>query len=319
VVAVRSIDLGEGQPNAEVGLDLDLTCSCQGEGPTCTPLNDAGPRCDGPDGRDNAALRIFNVLSSAFGSDAFGSDFYSQQSETGGWSLLMRIRGYNGQPDDDRVRFDWYITTSFALGNPGQQPAWGGNDEWPVSSTSLYPIADAGMEAGTPLDGGTYDLEGVKYTDSNAYVSGGVLVAALPEAELVLAGSINTISVKVSGGFVVAPIEPVPGVGDGFALRDGTLVGRWRVEEVFRSISSFRDNDGMPYCTTGLFYSAGKKQFCASADILDSPGSPTSPCDALSLGIKFQTHPAKLGTILDPAPPTPGCDPASDPANDSCN
>lgn len=317
VVALRSIDMGEdAAPDAgPIGLDLDRVCTCQGEGPSCTPrVPDAGAPCDTEGGRDNAAQKIFRLLVSAFGADSFGSAYYSQFAEQGAWSVLLRVRGYSGEPDDDRVRFDWYISTDYGLGNNGGAPVWGGEDTWPVSSSALNPVQDGG----TVLDSGAYSLEDPRYTDPNAYVSGGVLVAALPETRLTLAGDPSTMSLTVSGGFITARIEPMPGVGDGWVLRDGMLVGRWTVSEVFRSIGSFRDDDGLPYCTSGVFYQVGKNQICSSADMLDKPGSPTALCDSISFGVRFETYPARLGAILDPPAPTSGCPGPTDPSNDSC-
>lgn len=322
IVAVRAFDLGELETDAgsaPVGFDLDRTCTCQGEGPNCTPLADAGAdasaHCDAPEGRDNAAARIFKLLTSAFGEDGFGSAFYSAKTEEGAWSVLLRVRGYNGEPDDDRVQFDWYVATNFSAGGNVGAPQWDGEDAWPILSSALN---RSESDAGTALDSGVYNPEDTRFTDPNAYVTGGVLVAALPEAEITLSGGVNTISILVSGGTLSATIEPAA-VSGGYLLRDAIFGGRWKTSEVFRSLSTYRSNDGKAYCKTDPFYPAAKSTLCGSADILDRPGSPTLYCDSISIGIRFQTFPARIGAILDPAPPSPGCMPAAfSPENDAC-
>ncbi len=98
------------------------------------------------------------------------------------------------------------------------------------------------------------------------------------------------------------------------------LAARWPLAEVFHSFSTYRDNNGNPICTdNGLAYSTAKSAICSDADILVDGTQPKSaPCDALSIGLGFTAEPAILGPIADAGAGTPGCPPATDPANDSC-
>ncbi|MFW5741602.1 MAG: hypothetical protein ACOC1F_14725, partial [Myxococcota bacterium] len=81
----------------------------------------------------------------------------------GDWTLLLRVRGYNGLPDDDRVRLDWYIPAEFYVLQDGGKapPAWDGSDAWPIRTTSLHP----------PASGQPWDADDTKCFDEHAYVT----------------------------------------------------------------------------------------------------------------------------------------------------
>ncbi|MFO0763225.1 MAG: hypothetical protein U0359_42700, partial [Byssovorax sp.] len=73
VVAIRSIDMREGQGAEPIGYDLDKTCSCQGELASCREPGKK-PICDGTDGIDNQASKIFRLIQGgAGGPEKFGS------------------------------------------------------------------------------------------------------------------------------------------------------------------------------------------------------------------------------------------------------
>jgi hypothetical protein len=294
VAAIRSVDLGEAEGSL-VGLDLDGKCTCDGEGSSClAPAFAEGDACDGPGGRDNATARVFAFLAGLFGEDSFGSAYFSERAEAGAWSLLFRVRGYNGTPDDDQVEVDVYPSRG------GLDPAWNGEDRWPVQETSIGP-------------GGTVDDP--LYVDTKAYVSGGTLVASLPKSSLILGSGDNQLVLDLTAGFVTARV-----VGQGGALRleGGTLAARWRLADVFKTLSTFRDTSGSPVCTDDLLYDSVKDQICGFVDIYSALASPTDECDSISLGIGFEAEPAKLGDLHPGPTPSDGCSPETDPLYDSC-
>lgn len=303
VSAIRSIDLGDEPGSAPVGIDLDRSCTCLNEPPTCLPVIPPPPEvdidpdlgCDSPGGLDNAASALFKAFRDVGGSSNFGSAYFSGLIEQGDYTLLLRVRDYNGQPDDAQVRLDWFASPSF-----GGTPAWSGTDTWRV------------MQDGTTNG----SVDSPKYTDPQAYVSGGVLVGAFPTVPVKLGESSSTITIKVSGAFVVAELGEVDGMPS--VLR-GTLVGRWMIPDVFSSLSSYRSPTGIPYCIGSLYYDQTKQHICAAADILAAPGSPTSTCDSLSFGIAFTAYPAQLGVAAQGAPlPGTACPSIADPGTDSC-
>lgn len=296
VVAIHSIDLGEGSTSPP-GYDLDRQCSCINDaGPTCVSILQ---QCDAPDGVDNSVSRLMNLLSLALGGASFGSSYFSTKANDGAWTLLIRVRGYNGLPDDPSV--DVALFPSQGM-DGGPAPTWDGADAWPVMATSV-------------VQG---NLEAPVYHAAGAYVSGGVLVAALPSAAITFAGSSERLSMIISGGVLTGKLQAF---GSTFRIREGVIAGRWAEHDAFLSLSSYRDGFGKPICTDSLIgYGNLKGAVCKGRDILkDASGAKSLPCDALSMGLGFDADPALLGAVKAPVAPTPGCDPPdTDPANDSC-
>jgi hypothetical protein len=294
VAAVHSLDLGEAE-GAVVGLDLDGKCTCDGDGPSClAPAFAEGDACDGPGGRDNATARVFAFMTALLGEESFSSASLSGRADAGAWSLLFRVREYNGTADDDRVEVDVYPSSG------GIDPAWNGEDRWPVSETSVAP-------------GGTVDDP--LYVDTKAYVSGGTLVASLSESSLILGSDDNQMVLDLTAGFVTARVVVR---GGALRLEGGTLAARWRLTDVFKTLSTFRDTAGTPVCTDDLLYDTVKDQICGFVDIYSALGTPTDECDSLSLGIGFEAEPAKLGDLQPGPTPGGGCSPETDPLYDSC-
>lgn len=294
--ALRSINLGD---KGVVGLDLDLTCSCHGKGASCIePIQ----HCDDDAGRDDSAKAIFNTLALAFGPSSFGSANLSAQAEDGIWTILFRVKGYNGTANDAQVEFDWYLSTGFDK-TTASKPAWQGGDAWKVTASNVN-----GANIDDPL-----------YRDTHAYVSDNMLVASIPEIPILLpTGGLGHISFTLSGAGVLARISYDPELKT-YRLIDGQVVGRIKLTDVFKTISSFRDNKGKPLCTNSPFYGLTKNNFCASADILAAPGTPSLPCDAISFAIGFTADPAVFGVVDATAPPTTaGCPKETDPATDKC-
>jgi hypothetical protein len=298
VFAVHSIDMGDNGDTP--GYDLDNVCTCFDDaGPSCTGRSpQLSTYCDATGGVDNQAAKLFELIELPLTSALFGSDYFSAKASEGVWSLLIQVVGYNGMPDDPQVQVALF--PSSGLGGP--TPAWNGDDVWLISGQS---VGDGGVS--TPL-----------FTSNGGYVAGGVLVATLPTTEVTLAGaSSETITVRLSAGVLTAQITQVGGM---WALKSGIISARWALADVFKSLSSYRDNNGKPICTdSGYSYSVAKSTICNDADILVDGTQPKSaPCDALSIGLGFTADPAVIGPIADAGAVTDGCPPATDPANDSC-
>lgn len=302
VVAMRSVDLREGMDALPVGFDLDKTCSCQGEPASCREPSKT-PLCDSDDGIDNAASKLFRLIQAAVGgTDKFGSSFYSNEANQGIWSILMRVRGYNGLADDDKVEFDFYPTAGGVDKPDGGAAAWDGLDSWPISTTAL-------------ADG--KNVDNPKFRNLQAYVSNHVLVASLPQSSFTLGGSgVSTVTIRLTGGIVTAEI--VKNAAGAWALTNGVLAGRWTLPDIFLSLSTFRDNKGEPICTGNVAYEVGKSTICTGADILSTTGVPSDACDALSFGVAFTADPALLGVAVDPTLPLKFCPDGGDPISDTC-
>jgi hypothetical protein len=297
VFAVHSIDLGD--MGTVPGYDLDHVCTCFDDaGPSCVGSSSMpSTYCDQPPntGVDNQSAKLFQLFKLA--NMQFGSPYFTAEANDGKWSLLIKVDGYNGMPDDPKVEVSLYASKGL-----GKTPLWDGKDVWPVTAQSVY------------LDGGVLSPS---FVSNGAYVAGGVLVATMPTTELTLAGSsTDTITVRFRAGVITAQLV---NAGTTCQLTGGVIAARWAIKDVFAAISSYRDNMGQPFCTTQLVWSTVKGTICKDADILVDGTQPKSaPCDALSVGMGFTADPVVLGGVSDAGVSSDGCAPASDPAMATC-
>jgi hypothetical protein len=298
LLALRTIDMGD--MSSTPGYDLDRYCTCQFDaGPSCvSPSFNPTADCDGPNGIDNALAGQVQLLQLAL-KGAFGSTYFSAGAEQGRWSLLIQIAGYNGKMDDPHVDVALFPSSGFE--GDGGVPAWVGGDRWKVLDSSL---GDGGVK--DPL-----------YKSSSGYVSQGTLVAAMPTGELNFSGSTEQIKFTFSGAFLTGQLSKANNL---WAIKDGVLAGRWPIGEVFKAVSSYRDNNGNPICQTTFGYSTAKAQLCAAPDILVDGTKPKSAsCDAISFGFGYSAQAAVIGSPTASGKPARFCDAGVDPAEDHCN
>lgn len=301
-VAMHTIDLGDAPNGPPLGLDLDKTCTCQGEGPSCTPP-DMAKTCDQAQGVDNGGQALLRLLETGFGADKFSSKFFSDRANEGAWSLIIRVQDYNGMPNDDQVEVDVYPVGGRPITPASGMPAWDGKDVWPVLDSSL-------------TDNKTVDLP--RFRDTHAYVTNNVLVAGLAQSSLTLAGGTSeTLTITLTAGEIIGTIK---NTSQGYALTNGLVAARWTLANVFATLSSYRDDMGKPFCKGGAIYDFGKKNICGAADILSTIGSPTDPCDSISFAVGFTADPMVIAPTPKSGPAKlPGCmPPSTDPINDSC-
>ncbi|MBI4701279.1 MAG: hypothetical protein HY744_08990 [Deltaproteobacteria bacterium] len=306
VLAVRKVLVIEQSDGGVLGVDVDRMCTCHGEGSSCKPALGAGDAsvCDDPEGRDNALQGLFGIIQLAM-PDKDLSELYSERADAGEWSVLMRVSGYNAQENDSEVQVTSYVTTGLNPHGLGPYPLWDGTDKWPISAACL----DAGPDGAPSTD---YPL----YTTDFAYVSDRMLVASLPKSEMVFAGTVARIGLVITGGLVMGRLSPSP---TGWRLTDGIIAGRVAIKDLFRAISGYRDEDGNALCMSSPFYDSVRNSLCKAVDTLeDLGGSPSQPCDSLSMAIGFEAQSAMLGTIMPPPDGGAGCTPDADPINDSC-
>jgi hypothetical protein len=298
--AVRRLWLSQPDGGGPVGFDLDGRCTCQGEGPGCAVPCWAGQHCDGPEGRDNAGASLLAQLGTM--NPELGEVGWNSGLVAGSWNTLLRVRNYNGQPDDAEVELSWYMCTSYSQANGGETPHFDGTDLFPLSSANFE--ADAGQDKDHP-----------KVNDPQAYVSGGVLVARFP------AGVIQTnaaIQIALTGARVSASLQKA---ATGWLLSDGSIAGAWQLKDVFTQLGYIAVNDkGLCKAGPGTTYWFAKTAVCGYVDLHHAPGQPAEPCDSLSFGVGFEAVPAGPGPIVSPKLPPYLCTKggANDPATDSC-
>jgi hypothetical protein len=328
VFATRQANFGEGETGGAIlGYDLDNYCTCQGEGSSCVaPEWATADHCDGPEGRDNAWADIFAAI--AVFDPGLTSPAISQQMNAGDFAMLIHVSSYNGMPNDDNVvvallpspglRYDPCLP-------PDALPTWDGTDQWPVLASSLMGGGGAGAGGAPPADCTTgasvppgYDVDAPRFVDLQGYVSDSVVVANLPNVEIVLAGSSGGSNIQLTAGFVTGRLEEDGSTGR-WTMTEGLLVGRWRVSEVFRSLSSMVTGAGEQVCTDHTVYPLIKSAVCKFPDIASTLGGPTTPCDAISFAMGFEGEQTTIGSVYVPTGAPNPCSPETDPANDSCD
>lgn len=322
IVAVRTVDFGEGDLTSGplVGFDLDGRCSCADDGPTCMTPEPAKQACDGPQGIDNGIAELFGAA--AIFDESFTSTYHATRADAGAWSILVRIRGYNGEANDNQVQVAMFPSGGLDEDpcHDGSPPAWDGSDAWPIMSVSLEGPGGGGggggaggAACGDPEPAG-YSLENPKYVDDAAYVTNHVLVASLPEAGIAL--DATGAGINLVGGFLTGTLEQV---GGAWHLTNGTLAGRWPLADLFGAFSDLgSDGDGL--CTDDSTYQLIRDAICGKRDITAQISGPTATCDAVSFGMAFQAEPAQLGVIyLTDDGGTSSCPPGTDPKEDTCD
>lgn len=307
-VAVRVVDLGDddssGSPTwPNLGYDLDKLCTCGTDtlGGCKAPKKVA---CDGVDGRDNALGAFLYQIKTLFNVNSFSSSELTQKIEGGGNTVLIRVQGYNGTPDDGEVDVAWIASDDFEVTN-ASPPKWDGTDEWPVLSSSLEPQTD-------PDGGTTYDVNQPKYVDHKGFVAGGTLVATLPQGSFALT---TQTSINFTAALFTAKLE---NTSNGWAMSDGLLAGITKVGDVLGTLPS--TNDPLlkqPICTDNLIYPGIKSMICDYPD-MTLLGTPAAACDHLSFAAGVSGTPAKLGVVVDNPPKPSPCAPGKNPKDDSC-
>jgi hypothetical protein len=289
VIALRTKDWGDhvegGIPTyLHLGFDLDGVCTRSSATASCQspPGAALADFTDGAGGIDNASGRF----SSTWRTTPI-SDEIRRVEDSGQAANLLRVRGYNGEANDDQVEVSMLVGTVWPSSKPSSiKPLWDGSDTW--STTSAF-VEDGALDK--PLN-----------VDKNAYVNDHTLVAHFASA--VLGGpftNFSTVDGVVLSGKLVAQ-------GAGYALENGVRAGRWPAGGFFAFLTILIA--GTPCALTQ--YSAQydvylkAKRACALTDIRSEGDDTSMPCDALSFGASLDGVPAKIGDVL-PIEPGPVC------------
>lgn len=298
VMALQSIrfDPDAGGGNL-LGYDLDRACTCPGAG-SCKPSMDAALVCDDPLGRDNSAGVLLSSFM-AFAGDVFDSAKINQKITDGVFTLLVRVRDWNGSKNDTQVTTALFLSdgmTGSEDGGTPQKPKFDGTDDWTVTPSSLF--------------GGT----GPPYVplpdsvDTMAYVTDGLLVAVIGEVKVTLLGTNNgSVTLDVSGAVFTGHLTPK---GSSFEMKDGVLVARWPTRKMLTSLAGIKDPFGPGYlCGDSGSYGTIKKLICDKRDIVTAIQNDNTGafCDALSVGFGFVGEPARIGNPYGRPPPVPQC------------
>jgi hypothetical protein len=296
VLAIRTFDLGlrpDGGAPPLIGYDLDGLCTCPGLA-DCVPAASGGSACDEPGGRDNAGgalLRQFYTLS---GGSFFSQDTLNAQIAAGLSTLLVRIRQYNGTPEDTQVELSVYVsdgTPPLSDGGAPATPSWTGQDAWIVDGTSVFGAN------GPPIVPISFD--------ESAYVTGGVLVGALADFFVPLqVDSSDLMVLELRGGIVTGALASASG---GWSLSNGVIDGRLAATSLLAEFAHVHDpsTPSAYLCPASPSYADLKGLICPALDITADPAAQhTATCDALSLGIGFTAQSAQFGPVQTVPRPT---------------
>lgn len=276
--------------------------------------------------RDNAWAGIF--ATTAVFEPSLSSTAITQKILQGELGVVIRVSSYNGNANDDNVVVALYPSPGLDHDPclpPDSVPAWDGDDQWPVLASSLLGSGGGAVGGGAPADCSSgahrppgYDLDSPRFVDTGAYVTDWVVVANLPDVEIILTGDDTGSAVKLTAGFLTGRLEQ-DASSLAWTLRDGLLVGRWAVTDVFRSLSAMVSGSGEQVCTDHVVYPLIKSAVCKYPDIASVLGGPTTPCDAIGFGMGFAAEEARVGSFYVPANLIPPCPPETDPLNDTCD
>lgn len=286
-----------GRPRyLDIGFDLDTTCTGEGESTSCVePPWATGDHTDGVGGIDNAFGQIWWLK---------GTDPHVTNATT--FALLVRVRGYSGEPSDDKVEVSLYVGRLASRDTGPAGPLWDGSDRWDILPELLETSSDAEAPG----------LDAPRFRDVSAYVSGGVLVARFADA-------------LWTAGWKTVPLIPVHQVVLSGSLTQGA--GGWQLQNVVAGMrigvtdaltygAQFPDSvTGIPVCQVEADYMKLRNNLCPFVDIASVSSSPSAPCDAISSGALFQAKPAAFGAILPAgAQVAPDCAPGIHPETDRC-
>jgi len=217
------------------------------------------------------------------------SDLLTEFARNGDFSHLVRIRGYNGEREDDEVEVD-FIDGS--MGEPTRTdhppPRLDGTDVW-------HPFVE------------------------QLAVTGGKAVPLV-----VATGSVHDFRIRAT--FTGAPVGLFEGTFEGtlekdelgYHARDGVLSGALPVTRLLYAASVLAAGVGSSVCADSPLYAGPngiKAETCSHLDV-DTNGD--GVCDALSVGALVDIEPIRPGCPFQ-YDTAQLCDESKDPRNDSCD
>jgi len=282
VIVAKQILLATPAGAEPVGYDLDEICTTNK--PTETCLSDK-PHNDPAGGIDNNAGDLFTQVKSRTDVEQRINDGIA----LGKGSLLIRLSGYNGTPDDANVVVSIYASPGLLdYGGQPQPPSFVATEAWSLD--------DGQFTAITP------DLP---VTTTTGYVAGGVVVAFLASVNLSVSSSFG---IKLKSAVLTADLDftgPKP------TMSGGIIAGRWAASDLLRVVAQQRTTDGgKALCMDPINYGIAKAVVCADLDIMADRIADRSglACNATSASVRFVGGAASLGakrkTVADDPCPT---------------
>ncbi|MBX3185426.1 MAG: hypothetical protein KF819_00360 [Labilithrix sp.] len=291
----------------DLGYDLDGICTgsdtCEGDDspPSCKPpvpqISIDGRYCrDNTFGRLEYAAALVPELSNKYG---LSDDAFNCALCVGHYNYLIKLSGYNGEADDDRVRVDLYPSPGLEKPLPWDcaDPSW--RTRPCFTSDMPFTVQEDGVLERRPGP----DLSDAKQFDDNAFVKDGYLVATLPPNTLFWFPGFNALVVayplRFTSGIVSGKLARGP---DGvWRITDAIIGGRARADDL---VQGFRL---MGLCEADQNYSLMADFVRNNQDLLaDGANDPERTCDAMSVGLGFTALQAVAGKLA-PVEPLVEC------------
>ncbi len=300
-LAVRTIQLGDidldGQPNANawktIGYNLDGLLSTPAGKNHCALQKGANPnytKQDGEDGIDNSFGENLMPILTSVSSDV--SPLVNGALSTGDFSILMHL-GNLDTPDTqtgiDAALYGGALHKDIGICSDGSNaPCWDGTDVWPVSFESV--------------NGGSIDEPKVAFP--KAYMVDGTWVSgSRGDIALVVTVEGYELHLDIRNAFVTMDVT---GRGTDAEAVNGVIAGVLVTEELIEDLRSVAGNINPSLCQGSTFEGIAA-QIRGSSDIVadGSNGDPGQLCNAISVGLGFQSHGVTLGPVADPIKPGP--------------
>lgn len=295
VFAFRNVSLNQsGDRWRRFGLDLDgMNTTSIDDAAECVAAN-GNPPLDGENGIDNAFGQY--VLPTVVGLISCLEDNIALNQGRGQGTVLLRLRNWNGTPNDARVDVsvlsavdgtslddvsgvEWGGSLGATLMLPGAvdeapEPVWDGEDYYFVDPSSL--IAD--------------NLDRAEVWKTDAYISQGRVVLPLDTAAtFVFLTGPGSFSISING-YLIADISE-----DGQFLEKGMIAGRFPAGELVATLRPLGIcNEAFRGSVVGLLTD--------NLDVRVDPnvGSPDDDCGATGVSFTFQGIRANIAPRIAP-------------------
>ncbi|MSP24156.1 MAG: hypothetical protein EXR75_03125 [Myxococcales bacterium] len=292
IYAVNKLFLGEtdrkGSPKSdaweEYGFDLDNKISTKTSTDLCKPRPGAIPasvRVDGKGGVDNSFGKNLIPIIASLAQNP--SATINENILAGDFTIITRIDKLGTGADYRNLSSLLYVGA-----NLGKPAAFDGTDEWPISPALLADPTDI-------------DSSLVKFPKS--YVNANTWVSGTPTPlDLTIAVAGFSLTLKISKALVVMDLA-----ADRKSTSLGVIAGVIPVEELIAELKKVAGAFSAELCTGNTFESIAE-QIRQASDILDDgTQDPTKECNAISIGLGFESKSIKLGPVApaSPLPPDP--------------
>jgi hypothetical protein len=310
------IDVDGGRPQIP-GFNLDLTCSVDVASSSCAttllPTTfEAHAKDKTATGVDNAGFSLIEYISRF--SNLLTAQTINDGIKDGKYGAVIRLDGWNGQPDDDDVQVDFFPAIGFkARADGGTKPAFDDGDEW---------ILDSRFQVGGVLEASTIKSD-------RAWIAGGRLVGRFKEVSLPIVIDVDPkpFDIHITDAIISATVGTDESGKP--ALRQGVVAGRWKTSDFLGQVRTIyvKNSNGLKNTVlceavpgAQLIYKSVKSQICDGRDIRsDSADNKNLPCDAISAGLTIETYSVQqLGSFAAGADGGVRCVDEAVPVGDDC-